>query len=77
MKTGKNFFCTLLFCSLFTSSGLSAQDEGISQGANAIELAGSAVNHWRGISSYTEMTMAIHRPDWEPGPAERKIRWQG
>jgi outer membrane lipoprotein-sorting protein len=24
-----------------------------------------AINHWRGISSYTEMTMVIHRPDWE------------
>jgi outer membrane lipoprotein-sorting protein len=24
-----------------------------------------AINHWRGLSSYTEMTMIIHRPDWE------------
>jgi outer membrane lipoprotein-sorting protein len=24
-----------------------------------------AINHWRGLSSYTEMTMLIHRPDWE------------
>jgi outer membrane lipoprotein-sorting protein len=24
-----------------------------------------AMNHWRGLSSYTEMTMVIHRPDWE------------
>jgi outer membrane lipoprotein-sorting protein len=24
-----------------------------------------AINHWRGLSSYTEMTMVIHRPDWE------------
>jgi outer membrane lipoprotein-sorting protein len=24
-----------------------------------------AINHWRGITSYTEMTMVIHRPDWE------------
>jgi outer membrane lipoprotein-sorting protein len=24
-----------------------------------------AVNHWRGLSSYTEMSMVIHRPDWE------------
>ncbi len=23
------------------------------------------VDHWRGQSSYTEMTMVIHRPDWE------------
>ena len=24
-----------------------------------------AINHWRGLSSYTEMTMIIHRSDWE------------
>jgi outer membrane lipoprotein-sorting protein len=24
-----------------------------------------AITHWRGLSSYTEMTMVIHRPDWE------------
>ena len=24
-----------------------------------------AIDHWRGQSSYTEMTMIIHRPDWE------------
>jgi outer membrane lipoprotein-sorting protein len=24
-----------------------------------------AINHWRGLSSYTDMTMVIHRPDWE------------
>jgi outer membrane lipoprotein-sorting protein len=25
----------------------------------------AAVDHWRGLSSYSEMTMVIHRPDWE------------
>jgi outer membrane lipoprotein-sorting protein len=25
----------------------------------------NAVNHWRGVSSQSEMTMIIHRPDWE------------
>ncbi len=24
-----------------------------------------AIDHWRGLSSYTEMSMTIHRPDWE------------
>ncbi len=24
-----------------------------------------AIDHWRGLSSITEMTMLIHRPDWE------------
>lgn len=25
----------------------------------------SAIDHWRGTSSYSEMSMTIHRPDWE------------
>ena len=25
----------------------------------------AAVDHWRGVSSYSEMSMLIHRPDWE------------
>ncbi len=24
-----------------------------------------AIDHWRGLSSYTELTMVIHRPDWQ------------
>jgi len=29
------------------------------------ELIRSAMEHWRGINSYSEMTMTVHRPDWE------------
>ena len=29
------------------------------------ELIEKAMDHWRGVSSYSEMTMVIHRPDWE------------
>ena len=25
----------------------------------------NAMDHWRGVTSYSEMTMTIHRPDWE------------
>ncbi|NNF39830.1 MAG: outer membrane lipoprotein-sorting protein, partial [Woeseiaceae bacterium] len=25
----------------------------------------AAVDHWRGLASYSEITMIIHRPDWE------------
>jgi outer membrane lipoprotein-sorting protein len=32
---------------------------------NAKELVRAAMEHWRGVSSYSEMTMTIHRPDWE------------
>jgi outer membrane lipoprotein-sorting protein len=29
------------------------------------ELIRAAMDHWRGLSSYSEMTMTIHRSDWE------------
>jgi len=32
---------------------------------DAAGIVRDAVNHWRGLSSYTEMSMVIHRPDWE------------
>ncbi len=32
---------------------------------DATDIVRDAVDHWRGLSSYTEMTMVIHRPDWE------------
>ena len=31
----------------------------------ARDLIQQAMDHWRGLSSYSEMTMTIHRPDWE------------
>jgi len=31
----------------------------------ATDIVRAAIDHWRGLSSYTEMTMVIHRPDWE------------
>ncbi len=38
---------------------------GATESRDAREIVRDAINHWRGISSYTEMTMVIHRPDWE------------
>jgi hypothetical protein len=29
------------------------------------DLIQKAMEHWRGMSSYSEMTMTIHRPDWQ------------
>lgn len=31
---------------------------------NARDIIQAAMDHWRGVSSYSEMTMTIHRPDW-------------
>ena len=32
---------------------------------DAKELVKLAMDHWRGVTSYSEMTMTIHRPEWE------------
>lgn len=32
---------------------------------NATDIVRNALNHWRGLSSHSEITMTIHRPDWE------------
>ncbi len=32
---------------------------------DARTLVRQAMDHWRGLTSYSEMTMTIHRPDWE------------
>ncbi|MGB5246244.1 MAG: outer membrane lipoprotein-sorting protein [Woeseia sp.] len=32
---------------------------------DAAAIVKAAVDHWRGTSSYSEITMTIHRPDWE------------
>ena len=32
---------------------------------DATQIVRDAINHWRGLSSHGEMTMTIHRPDWE------------
>ncbi len=38
---------------------------GTAEGRDAKSIVRDAIDHWRGVSSYTEMTMIIHRPDWE------------
>ena len=63
-----NFFSSLkraqvglLFCCLlgFASPGFADEVP------DAAELIKQAMDHWRGVSSYSDMTMTIHRPDWE------------
>lgn len=46
-----------LMCSLYAAAPASAAD--------AREIVRDAINHWRGVASTGEMTMTIHRPDWE------------
>jgi outer membrane lipoprotein-sorting protein len=47
-----------LFLLLIPALGLAEERDGKT-------IVRDAINHWRGLSSYTEMTMIIHRPDWE------------
>ena len=37
----------------------------LAQEVLAQELVRQAVDHFRGVTSYSEMTMTIHRPDWQ------------
>ncbi len=32
---------------------------------DARDLVRQAMDHWRGLTSHSKMTMTIHRPDWE------------
>ena len=38
---------------------------GAGEERDATQIVRDAVDHWRGLSSYTVMSMVIHRPDWE------------
>ena len=48
-----------LSLSLLVSTGVSAEQ------TTARDLVEKAMDHWRGLTSYSESTMTIHRPDWE------------
>ncbi len=37
----------------------------MAQEPGAAQLIRNAMDHWRGLTSYSDMTMTIHRPDWE------------
>jgi outer membrane lipoprotein-sorting protein len=57
----KRFILCLLFCffsPLAASTAISAE-------INPRDLIQSAMDHYRGLTSYSEMTMTIHRPDWQ------------
>jgi len=49
----------ILLAALMTVTSARAED------VSAEALVRQAVDHYRGLSSYSEMTMIIHRPDWE------------
>ena len=58
-KTGWNLVTTLLVVALAWASPAYGAEY------TARELISKAMDHWRGLTSYSRMTMTIHRPDWE------------
>jgi len=60
--TGANLLLrTLIILTLLATSAAHADSET----RDATDIVRDALNHWRGLSSQSEMTMTIHRPDWE------------
>ena len=49
----------LILLLLFAAAASSGQER------SADEIIRAAVDQWRGVSSQSDMTMVIHRPDWE------------
>jgi len=49
----------LVLLSLVVFSSAQAQEP------DAAQLVRQAMDHWRGVTSVSDMTMTIHRPDWE------------
>jgi len=54
----------LIIATLIVSCCLSGRLMAAETG-DAKELVRAAMDHWRGLSSYSEMTMTIHRADWQ------------
>ena len=57
MPVNKQFLIPLLLLVAIPPAGAEER--------SATQIVRDAVDHWRGLSSYTVMTMVIHRPDWE------------
>jgi len=64
MTVNRYVALTLLLLAPATVS-LAAAGETAPAERDAQQIIRDAIDHWRGLSSYTEMTMIIHRPDWE------------
>ena len=53
----RQFFLLLIFAAAGAAANEGERD--------ATQIVRDAVDHWRGLSSESVMTMVIHRPDWE------------
>jgi len=64
-RTGGLLRKVSLILAVIGSSGPASNQLMADETPNARELVQSAMDHWRGLNSYSEMTMTIHRTDWE------------
>lgn len=59
------FFNVFFILSLSCFSGTVHSDNTADDKVDARNIIEAAINHYRGLTSYSEMTMTIHRPDWQ------------
>ncbi len=59
LKSFRNVIVFLLLCSSVQLSASPTTE------IDAVSIIKSAMEQWRGLSSYTTMSMTIHRPDWQ------------
>ena len=60
--------CKLTSVSLMVfllAMGIPESPQAVTEITDARELVRAAMDHWRGLNSYSEMTMTIHRTDWQ------------
>jgi len=55
----------LLAITVFVVPGYAPGQLMAAEPGDAKALVRAAMDHWRGVSSYSEMTMTIHRPEWQ------------
>ena len=56
----RSSMAAMTVCQFLVLSVASAADA-----PSAADIVRDAWDNWRGVSSYSEITMTIHRPDWE------------
>ncbi len=61
----RTIFVAVLGLLLHTLAGGALASSADTGKPNPRDLIEAAMDHWRGATSYGEMTMTIHRPDWE------------
>jgi len=55
--------CLFIYINLFNISGFSATP--LNQSNKAAAMVKNAMDYWRNKTSYTEVSMIVHRPDWQ------------